>query len=76
MYYVVWVNNMHYRTQALSRLRDRKITQTTIKSSDQSVNNTCSIWGGTWKQWRELNWQSGTRIWLPGPFVMSITEFR
>ena len=22
------------------------------------------------------NWQSGTRIWLRGPFVMNITEFR
>ena len=53
MCYIIWVYNRHYRTQALSRLPDRKITQTTIKSSDQSVNNTCSIWGGTWKQWRE-----------------------
>ena len=58
------LQNKHSRTQALSRLPDRKITQTKIKSSDQNVNNTCSIWGGTWKQWREWNWQSGTRIWL------------
>ena len=50
MCYIARVYNRHSRTQALSRLIDRRITQGTIKSSDQSANNNCSIWGGTWKQ--------------------------
>ena len=47
MGYIVCVYSSHCRTQALSRLPDRKITQTMIKLSDQGVNNICSIWSST-----------------------------